>query len=48
MTILVTGGAGFIGSNFVYYELNKHPEYRKSVVYGKIVYLGGRRIIKKK
>ena len=26
MKILVTGGAGFIGSNFVYYELNKHPE----------------------
>ena len=28
MTILVTGGAGFIGSNFVYYELRKHPEDR--------------------
>ncbi|MBQ4324984.1 MAG: NAD-dependent epimerase/dehydratase family protein, partial [Clostridia bacterium] len=26
MTILVTGGAGFIGSNFVYYQLEKHPE----------------------
>ncbi len=26
MKILVTGGAGFIGSNFVYYELDKHPE----------------------
>lgn len=25
--ILVTGGAGFIGSNFVYYMLNKYPEY---------------------
>ena len=25
MNILVTGGAGFIGSNFVYYELKKHP-----------------------
>lgn len=25
-TILVTGGAGFIGSNFVHYFLNKHPE----------------------
>ncbi len=25
MTILVTGGAGFIGSNFVYYELKNHP-----------------------
>lgn len=27
-TIIVTGGAGFIGSNFVYYMLNKYPEYR--------------------
>ncbi len=27
-TIVVTGGAGFIGSNFVYYMLNKYPNYR--------------------
>lgn len=27
MKILVTGGAGFIGSNFVYHMLNKYPEY---------------------
>jgi dTDP-glucose 4,6-dehydratase len=27
MKILVTGGAGFIGSNFVYYMLGKHPGY---------------------
>ena len=26
--ILVTGGAGFIGSNFVYYMLEKHHDYR--------------------
>ena len=26
MRILVTGAAGFIGSNFVYYELDNHPE----------------------
>jgi dTDP-glucose 4,6-dehydratase len=26
MKILVTGGAGFIGSNFIYYQLEKHPE----------------------
>lgn len=27
MKIIVTGGAGFIGSNFVYHMLNKYPEY---------------------
>ena len=27
-TIIVTGGAGFIGSNFVYHILNKYPDYR--------------------
>ena len=27
MKILVTGGAGFIGANFVYYMLEKHPDY---------------------
>ena len=25
--VLITGGAGFIGSNFVYYMLDKHPDY---------------------
>ena len=28
MTIIVTGGAGFIGSNFIYHMLGKYPEYR--------------------
>jgi dTDP-glucose 4,6-dehydratase len=28
MNIIVTGGAGFIGSNFVFYELKAHPEDR--------------------
>ncbi|MDF2700764.1 MAG: rffG2 [Haloplasmataceae bacterium] len=28
MNILVTGGAGFIGSNFVNYMLNKHQDYK--------------------
>jgi len=27
MKILITGGAGFIGSNFVYYTLEKHPDW---------------------
>ena len=26
-TLLVTGGCGFIGSNFIRYMLNKHPDY---------------------
>ncbi len=25
--VLITGGAGFIGSNFVYYMLDNHPDY---------------------
>lgn len=28
MKILVTGGAGFIGSNFIRYILNKYPDYQ--------------------
>lgn len=35
MNIIVTGGAGFIGSNFVFHMLKTHPEDRidrKSVV----------------
>ena len=28
MNIIVTGGAGFIGSNFIYYMLKKHPADR--------------------
>ena len=27
MKILITGGAGFIGTNFIYYMLDKHPNY---------------------
>lgn len=38
-TILVTGGAGFIGSNFVYYMLKKHPDY-KIVCVDKLTYAG--------
>ena len=28
MTIIVTGGAGFIGSNFIFHMLDKYPGYR--------------------
>ena len=38
-TILVTGGAGFIGSNFVYYELKKHPD-RRIVCLDALTYAG--------
>lgn len=37
--ILVTGGAGFIGSNFVHYMLSRHADYR-IVVYDKLTYAG--------
>ena len=29
MNIIVTGGAGFIGSNFIFHMLKKYPDYRK-------------------
>ena len=28
MNIIVTGGAGFIGSNFIFYMMKKYPDYR--------------------
>jgi len=37
--LLVTGGAGFIGSNFVRYMLNKYPAYNITV-YDKLTYAG--------
>lgn len=39
MTIVVTGGAGFIGSNFIFYMLDKYPEYR-IVCLDKLTYAG--------
>lgn len=39
MTIIVTGGAGFIGSNFIFYMLKKHPDYRV-VCLDKLTYAG--------
>jgi dTDP-glucose 4,6-dehydratase len=38
-TILITGGAGFIGSNFVRHVYNKYPEYR-IVVLDALTYAG--------
>ena len=37
--LLITGGAGFIGSNFVRYMLETYPDYRV-VVYDKLTYAG--------
>ena len=39
MNIVVTGGAGFIGANFVYYELENHPEDR-IICLDKLTYAG--------
>ena len=39
MTIIVTGGAGFIGSNFIFYMLDKYPDYR-IVCVDKLTYAG--------
>lgn len=39
MTIIVTGGAGFIGSNFIFHMLEKYPAYR-IVCLDKLTYAG--------
>ena len=39
MTIIVTGGAGFIGSNFIFYSRREHPEDR-IVCIDKLTYAG--------
>ncbi len=37
--LLITGGAGFIGSNFTHYILDKYPDY-EVIVYDKLTYAG--------
>lgn len=39
MKILITGGAGFIGSNFIFYMRKKHPDY-ELVCLDKLTYAG--------
>lgn len=39
MKILVTGGAGFIGSNFIHYIMKKYPDY-KVINFDKLTYAG--------
>ncbi|XOQ42845.1 MAG: dTDP-glucose 4,6-dehydratase [Clostridium sp.] len=39
MKIVVTGGAGFIGGNFVHYMLNTHPDYQV-ICYDALTYAG--------
>ena len=39
MTMIVTGGAGFIGSNFIFYMLGEHPDYR-IICLDKLTYAG--------
>ena len=46
MSILVTGGAGFIGSNFVYFMLNKYPYY-KIVCLDALTYAGNLKTLDK-
>lgn len=41
MRLLITGGAGFIGSNFVHYMLKTHPDY-ELVVVDALTYAGDR------
>lgn len=40
-TMLVTGGAGFIGANFVHYTVKNHPEYKVTVL-DKLTYAGNK------
>lgn len=39
MKLIITGGAGFIGSNYIYYELKQHPE-DEFICLDKLTYAG--------
>lgn len=39
-SLLVTGGAGFIGANFVRQTVEQHPEYTHITVLDKLTYAG--------
>ena len=39
MKVIVTGGAGFIGSNFIFYMMKKHPDY-EIICLDKLTYAG--------
>ena len=41
MKILVTGGAGFIGTNFIYHLVSKYPDY-KIICIDKLTYAGNK------
>ena len=46
MKIIVTGGAGFIGSNFIYYMQKAHPDYR-IICLDALTYAGNLRTLEK-
>ena len=39
MKMIITGGAGFIGSNFIFYMRRQHPEY-DLICIDKLTYAG--------
>lgn len=45
MVLLITGGAGFIGSNFIFYQLKNHPEDR-IICLDKLTYAGNPETLK--